>query len=124
MIVVVTGGRDYRDEVALFTELDHLWASCARGVVRLYHGGARGADALAHRWAMIREVESCEYPARWRTEGLAAGPKRNARMLTAALDDAHDTGDEVVVLAFPGGRGTADCVRQARNMGLDVREVA
>jgi hypothetical protein len=28
------------------------------------------------------------------------------------------------VLAFPGGRGTADMVRQARAAGVEVREIA
>ncbi len=29
-----------------------------------------------------------------------------------------------LVLAFPGGRGTADCVRRARGPGIEVLEVA
>jgi hypothetical protein len=27
---------------------------------------------------------------------------------------------EALVVAFPGGRGTADCVRQARGLGMPV----
>lgn len=34
----------------------------------------------------------------------------------------HDGAD--LVVAFPGGRGTADMVRQARARGVPVREVA
>jgi hypothetical protein len=49
-------------------------------------------------------------------EGKAAGSIRNQRML-----DAEKHID--VVVAFPGGRGTADMVRRARAAGIHVLEI-
>lgn len=46
----------------------------------------------------------------------SAGPKRNQRML--------DKGKPDLVLAFPGGDGTADMVRKAKSAGVPIIEVA
>jgi len=55
------------------------------------------------------------YKADWHLHGKAAGPKRNQRML--------DHGRPKRVIAFPGGKGTADMVDRARVAGVDVIEV-
>jgi hypothetical protein len=48
----------------------------------------------------------------WNTHGRAAGPIRNQRMLDEVKPE--------LVVAFPGGRGTADMVRRAREAGVNV----
>ena len=48
--VLVCGGRDFRARDFAFACLD---AHAGQASV-LIHGGARGADALAHEWAMKR----------------------------------------------------------------------
>lgn len=84
-----------------------------RGPIKLViHGGAQGADTMAGEWAQSRGIACMAFAANWATEGRAAGPIRNKRML-----------DEVspnVVVAFPGGRGTANMVGQARDRGFEV----
>jgi UDP-N-acetylmuramoylalanine-D-glutamate ligase len=55
------------------------------------------------------------YEADWDTHGKAAGPIRNKRML--------DEGKPDLVVAFPGGRGTANMISQARKAGVEVIEV-
>ena len=45
-----------------------------------------------------------------------AGPRRNARMLAEGKPD--------LVVAFPGGRGTADMVSKARAAKVEVMEIA
>jgi hypothetical protein len=55
------------------------------------------------------------YPADWAKHGRAASPIRNQQML--------DEGRPNLVVAFPGGRGTADMVRRARSAGVEVIEV-
>jgi hypothetical protein len=85
------------------------------GVTTLIHGGARGADSLAAEWAMANGIPVLEYPVTpedWRTIGKAAGPMRNQRML--------DEGKPDLVVAFPGGSGTADMVRRAQRAGVKV----
>jgi hypothetical protein len=84
--------------------------------VLLIHGGARGADRLADRFAKAHGWHVDEYLADWKTHGKRAGPIRNQRML--------DEGRPQLVVAFPGGRGTADMVDRARAAGVSVRVVS
>lgn len=111
MRFIVCGGRDYTDSRAVFHALDRLRA---RGLVTaIIHGGARGADAHAGSWAEQQAgVELVVFEADWERDGRAAGPKRNARMIAEGRPDG--------VVAFPGGRGTADMTRQAEAAGIKV----
>lgn len=108
--VLVCGGRDYADRERLFTVLDHYRHAAPSGFAVVIHGAARGADTLGGEWAKSRGVSIEEYPADWERNGLRAGPIRNAWML--------ETGKPTVVIAFPGGRGTADMVLRARVAGV------
>lgn len=111
MRVLVCGGRTYYHQRYLYAVLDSLHAATPVSVV--IAGGARGADTLAVEWAESRKVPSTTFYAIWR-RGKAAGPIRNARMLAEGKPD--------LVVAFPGGRGTADMVAKARAAGVEVRE--
>jgi len=113
--VLVCGGRDYTAADVLFNALDALHAECA--VSELVHGQARGADQLAYMWGASRLGEHAlrAFPAEWGKFGRAAGPRRNQQML--------DEGKPDRVVAFPGGRGTADMVRRAKRAGIPVTEV-
>ena len=110
MRVLVCGGRDFMDRTWLFRELDALRSD--RGVTIIISGCARGADTLGIEWAEARGVEVARFPADWNTHGRAAGPIRNQQMLDEAKPD--------LVIAFPGGRGTADMVRRARAAGIEL----
>lgn len=101
MIALITGGRDYRDRRELETILDRLHAE--HRFTFLVHGDARGADTLAHRWALSRGVQPVAMDALWDVDGDAAGTKRNQRMFAFAQPD--------LLVAFPGGRGTANMIR-------------
>lgn len=79
------------------------------------HGGAQGADRIAREWCICRKVECRGYAADWKRHGRAAGPIRNQRML--------DDGKPDLVIAFPGGRGTADMVRRAIATGIRAIEI-
>lgn len=114
MRVLACGGRDYRDFEVVKRELDYLYL--IEGVDVLIEGGARGADTLARVWAVQRGVRVETYPAEWDVYGKAAGARRNAQMLAE--------GKPNLVVAFPGGRGTADMVRQAKAAGVPVVFVA
>jgi hypothetical protein len=110
MRVLVCGGRDYLDRDRLFMELDAL--RLARGVTVVISGCARGADTLGLEWAEARGIEVTRFPADWETHRRAAGPIRNQQML--------DEGNPDLVIAFPGGRGTADMVRRATAAGIET----
>ncbi len=60
-------------------------------------------------------------PAQWQQHGRAAGPIRNRELLQQAIAraEAHTSPGclaSVLVVAFPGGPGTASLVQQARRM--------
>ena len=115
MKVLVCGGRDFSDIRLLYQTLDALHAT--EGPIEyVIHGCARGADSLAHDWALTRRVAVAMYPAQWNRDGKAAGPIRNQKML--------DEGKPDLVIAFPGGRGTADMARRAEAAGVKVRRIA
>lgn len=107
MKALVCGGRNYGDREAVFAALDRL------APTSIIHGGATGADSLADEWASTTGTPCTTYYANWQVHGRAAGPIRNAEMLAEMPD---------VVVAFPGGKGTADMVRQARAKGVRVIE--
>ena len=109
MRLLVCGGRDLGNLHAVWAALDLLHA--VRPVTHLIHGAARGADTLAARWAAARHIPATPFPADW-SKGLGAGHARNAQMLTEGRPD--------LVVAFPGGRGTADMVRRARAAGVET----
>lgn len=113
MRVLVCGGRDYRDKAFLWSVLDGLGPPAASEIIS---GMAPGADSYAAEWAQRFGFPLHKFHADWKTHGKAAGPIRNQRML--------DEGKPDLVVAFPGGRGTADMVRRARSAGVPVMEIA
>ncbi len=127
MKILVTGGRRYgqtsykyddelvweRDDavVAYFNEtLDAIHAR--KPITCVVHGDASGADTLAKEWAMSRCVEHKPYPADWKL-GPYAGPLRNGQML-------DQNKDIKCVLAFPGGKGTKNCIQLAKVRKVNV----
>lgn len=115
MRVLVCGGRDYLKE-DVWNALEHTVSSevDAWPPKVLIHGGARGADEGAADWAKSEGIKSIAYPADWRKHGRAAGPIRNQKMIDEGYPD--------VVIAFKGGKGTADMMRRAYSAGIKVVE--
>lgn len=114
--VIVTGGRHYADRDALHAALGQLRAQL--GFTLLIAGDATGADALALEWAHKNRIAATRFEADWAAHGKAAGPRRNAAMLREAQACCGVT--PLVVVAFPGGAGTADMVRRATRAGVTV----
>ena len=117
--VVVTGGRHYRDRKVVDDALDLLAPDI------LVQGDATGADELARNWARRRSVPFLSYPADWFGYGKAAGPHRNTKMLDLLVvhlaAGRGEIEDKIIVAAFPGGVGTADCIAKAKRRSIDVR---
>ncbi len=98
-----------------------LARSNGRLVHLLLHGGARGADVAIGRAAQQLGWSALVMPAQWERHGRAAGPIRNRELLEQAIAKAvaHTSPGSlasVLVVAFPGGPGTASLVREARRM--------
>lgn len=113
MRVLVCGGRNYRDADRFGVVMNKLHDTA--GIDLIIEGGAKGADELAEAWARLNRVEHVQFAADWENQGSFAGPARNARMLSEGKPD--------LVIAFPGGRGTADMCRKARRAGVKVIEI-
>lgn len=78
-------------------------------------GNAKGADEIGEDFAVMEDHELEVYKADWKTHGKKAGALRNIQMLEKGKPD--------LVVAFPGGRGTAHMVQIARAAGVEVIEV-
>lgn len=109
--VIVCGGRNFTDAALVETVLSE--ALGATDVV--VHGAARGADRLAGAWARRHGHRVEEFAAEWDRYGKRAGYLRNRAMLAAGAD---------LVIAFPGGRGTAMMIDLARAAGVAVIEAS
>lgn len=114
MRLLVCGGRDFKDLPFLDQELDRLHAE--RRVKHVITGCAPGADLMAQFWAGANEIPVDVYVADWKKHGRAAGPIRNQRML--------DEGRPDLVVAFPGGRGTADMTKRAKAAGVAIHALS
>lgn len=117
--IIVCGGRDNTHWGRIHSVLDGIVATVrvleGDPYVSIATGGALGADAIAASWARRCGVMHVEFPADWDTYGKAAGPIRNRQMLREFKPR--------LVVAFPGGDGTADMVGAAREAGVPVVEV-
>lgn len=132
MIVVVTGGRNYRRVAADIAFVETTLRNV--GATTLRHGGASGADRVVALY-VVEQTRAAKldlgvemWPACWREHGSSAGPKRNRAMLTGdghysdfMLTWPQTSGERAkLVIALPGGHGTADCMRAARGLGIEV----
>lgn len=89
------------------TDGDHWWYT-----LEIISGMAKGADTLAVEYAKAYGLKLHEFPADWKRLGKAAGPIRNRQMLNEGKPD--------LVVAFPGGAGTAHMVSIAKVAGVEV----
>jgi len=107
--VIVCGGRDFTDRRFVFDSLDRIDKTFPIGLV--IHGAQRGPDRISGEWAKERGRKWREFPADWKKYDKQAGPVRNRKMIEHGAD---------FVIAFPGGIGTANMMRQASEAGLIV----
>lgn len=115
MRVLICGGRDFSDERKFALRMDAINEQYGPFDC-IVQGGAPGADRLARDLAYTWKIPTDEYVANWAKHGRAAGPIRNEQMLREGRPD--------IVVAFPGGRGTANMVSLAKAAGLRVIEVS
>ena len=120
MKVIICGGRNYH-----LTMPDVAWLNqfhVDRGLTEVITGGARGADTDADLWAQHAAIARVVFPANREEVGEKAGPLRNMRMLRYLIWTVSETYEPRGIIAFPGGGWTADILRQARNLYVEVYE--
>lgn len=117
MRVLICGGRDFFHLGILIYQMNSLMTD--RGLKKedmvVIQGEAKGADFLGKAWADWMGIEHEDYPADWKKHGKAAGHIRNKQMLEEGKPD--------LVVAFRGGYGTANMIKQAKDAGVEVLEV-
>lgn len=108
MILIIAGGRNYHLTHQDYAQLDQLLD--AHDITKVVTGGASGADSCGSSWAYKHDIPVVQYLPDWEAYGAAAGPLRNRNM--AQVADA--------LAVFPGGRGTASMITEAKRAGLEI----
>jgi len=108
--VLICGGRKFNDAMTFGSWVGGVMKTY--GISAIIEGGASGADFMASEFGRWAGVPVVTYPADWKQHGRAAGPIRNQHMI--------DDGRPDLVLAFDGGRGTADMIGRAEKAGIRV----
>lgn len=110
MKLAVVGSRNFSDYA--WMEQCLLRRFSVADIEAVISGGARGADALAARFAAAYHLPLIVVPADWKRHGRKAGPLRNTEIVSRS-----DT-----VAAFWDGfsRGTRDVIAKARLAGKRV----
>ncbi|AGT14315.1 hypothetical protein ADZZY_67 [Mycobacterium phage Adzzy] len=115
--VLITGSRVWQARTTIWDALKAEWDRYPGGLI-VVHGGARGADDIADRWAWGMKqtgwnVNPELHRADWDRYGKRAGILRNIEMVKAGAD---------VCLAFPLGNsvGTRHCMGAAEKAGIPV----
>lgn len=128
MRILVCGGRDFTDKAFVYRilydfiinhgltfDLDVFGPIYDWCKITIISGGAKGVDTFAINFSESYGTKLEIYMADWEKYPKAAGPIRNQQM----LDEAKPN----IVIAFPGGKGTANMIRRARKAGVEIREV-
>ena len=103
----------YADRERIFQVLSDLHR--ARGIEVILHGAASGVDLLSVVWADKNGLRAVPFPADWARDGKLASQKRNRKIISQ--------GRPHLLLAFPGGKGTAEVIRFAKAEGVQVVDV-
>ncbi len=117
-IATVTGGREHTVTPAEARAWRGLLAQ--HGVAKVRHGVARGVDQWCALDAADLGLVVEAWPADWKAHGRSAGPRRNVAMLRGGV---QGTAFANLLIAFPGGSGTAHCCSVARGLWIPVIEI-
>ena len=115
MKVLVCGGRDYNDVDTLFRILDEYIINGKTMIKTIISGHAKGADQMAEMYAQEMGIKTEVYPANWNRYGKKAGYLRNVQMAEEGKPD--------LIIAFPGGKGTAMMIKIGKERGINVMEI-
>jgi len=112
MRVLVCGSRVWPDADVIVDILKDLQDQHGDELV-IIHGGAKGADKLAHEYCLILGIKVEVFLADWTRYGRGAGYHRNTKML--------NTGPDLVV-AFhsENSPGTGHTIRQSQDRGVPL----
>lgn len=108
--VIVCGGRDFNDKAMLSRVLWYVHER--RGLAEVIHGGQRGAEQMANRWAFEMGIHRIEVRAEWGRYGSTQALMIRNRQMFALQPHG--------VIAFPGDPGSRTVVESARQLRVPV----
>lgn len=109
--VIVCGGRDFEDQLAVIKAFMGMPAGTT-----IVHGECDGADRMAGEYAEWLGLPVEPHPPDIKKHGSPrAFHIRNQEMVDGGAD---------YVIAFPGGSGTANLIERAEKAGIQVKKVA
>lgn len=112
MRIIVCGGRDYNNQKTVNTVLYAIHMK--NPITEIIEGGASGADTCARNFANKAGIKVTTVPAKWKELGNYAGFYRNNQMADMKPD---------LVVAFPGGKGTAMMIQIARKRDIPIKKI-
>jgi hypothetical protein len=109
---IIAGSRD----ITSMSLLEKAVSECPWNITKVFCGMARGGNTLGWQWAQHMGVPIDFFPAKWETQGSAAGPLRNQKMI--------DEGAEALLALWDGkSNGTRDMIQRADKAGLALHVV-
>ena len=112
--LAIVDSRHYTNYDA-FSESVLNWCEEHDFPAKIISGGASGADTMAEKFAKEQTLPFEVYRADWKKHGKAAGPMRNAQIVSHAT--------HVLAFVAKDSIGTKDTVAKARATGKHVTEV-
>lgn len=119
--VIVCGSRTFTDYPLLRRKLDRLLATVKDPLI--VHGGAKGADALAAKYAEWYWYEQSIYHADWEHYGKSAGPRRNKDMIEGVLSVAGRKRSVLIAFHLNNSPGTRHAIDYATERGMKVKVI-
>lgn len=112
MKIAIVGSRSFKDYELLKNEVENFIAVNALKQILIVSGGAKGADALAEKFASEKGYGTLIFLPEWEKYGRGACSVRN----TQIIENAD------VVFAFWDGisTGTKDSIDKAQNLNKSV----
>ncbi len=122
--VIISGGRD-QDGPEIHADMGEILGFLQMfygNDLRVLHGAARGVDSVAQETCDDLGITVKAYPADWDANPRAAGVIRNRQMadLVAKWSKSGHTGE---LIAFRGGNGTENMVKEALERDIPVTRV-
>jgi hypothetical protein len=108
--VIIAGGRDFNDFRQLEAVCNHHLSKLKD--VEIVSGMANGADKLGERYAKKHKLPVKRFPAKWKTNGKAAGHIRNKEMA--------DYSDMLIAFWDKQSSGTGNMIELAKSKGIEV----
>lgn len=125
--VAVTGGRDHvitpKERQAFLRVLREWHYKYLPANVVVIHGACKGADIEAARIAEQMGYATVPVPAPWETMKKLLGEEDQRWKAAGHIRNWQLVAGADLLIAFPGGSGTADCIRRAEAAGVPVLRI-